>query len=297
MSKRSKRLRLYRAAKQSISSLDSSFQFFLCPLCLRGLSDYDGNGDDLTLEDVPPKSQGGRPLLVTCRDCNNTAGTKIENDLVQKNKLTAAIQAVAMNLDEVSNPTRAAFPAVLKIGADKINCGCTVFGKNLTIDIHNKHNSDQAIDSLKTLVPHQKFTLTPNYSFNPIKANAALLKTAYLFAFAKFGYSFILNRGLNLVRQQIHDPIGEHCRFIVSHTENIQEGILVDNNSHLVSVTLNNQSIVFPCCESSIFFKKTPSFEQRLELSGEHYSLPTQAEFLQDQKWACSGLNSKISVS
>ena len=33
---------------------------------------------ELTDEDVPPKSSGGRPLVLTCKPCNNTAGSKLD---------------------------------------------------------------------------------------------------------------------------------------------------------------------------------------------------------------------------
>src|SRR5262245_31174488 len=45
-----------------------------CPLCLRIYP----SPSAFTVEDVPPKSVGGRPLLLTCYDCNSKAGHTID---------------------------------------------------------------------------------------------------------------------------------------------------------------------------------------------------------------------------
>lgn len=43
---------------------------YACPLCL-GISPALAT---FTFEDVPPRSVGGRPLILTCRDCNSSSG-------------------------------------------------------------------------------------------------------------------------------------------------------------------------------------------------------------------------------
>ena len=43
---------------------------YACPLCL-GIS---SSLATFTFEDVPPRSVGGRPLVLTCRDCNSSSG-------------------------------------------------------------------------------------------------------------------------------------------------------------------------------------------------------------------------------
>jgi len=61
---------------------------YLCPLC------YEGDGKPFTLylpdalnmellseEDVPPRSIGGRRIVLTCKDCNCTAGHTIDAEL------------------------------------------------------------------------------------------------------------------------------------------------------------------------------------------------------------------------
>jgi len=52
---------------------------FICPLCMNIINVEDK--DKITLEDVPPESVGGKPILVTCADCNNTLGGRVDNYL------------------------------------------------------------------------------------------------------------------------------------------------------------------------------------------------------------------------
>src|ERR1700752_2897682 len=64
-----------------------------CPLCLRGFE----TPAALTLEDVPPKSIGGRPLILTCGSCNYNSG----------HMLDANIRS-GRDLEEIAAGTRAA---------------------------------------------------------------------------------------------------------------------------------------------------------------------------------------------
>ena len=62
-------------------------QTFICPVCLNPFSvdDLDTTKENhLTLEDVPPKSLGGKPTILTCKVCNNTAGQQIDVQLFNR---------------------------------------------------------------------------------------------------------------------------------------------------------------------------------------------------------------------
>jgi hypothetical protein len=47
---------------------------YVCPLCGEEFSAADAESGQLTLEDVPPRSVGGRPLCLTCKPCNDRGG-------------------------------------------------------------------------------------------------------------------------------------------------------------------------------------------------------------------------------
>ena len=58
---------------------------YLCPLCFNIFfeKDLDSNLKNfLTLEDIPPKSLGGKPRALTCKDCNSTSGHELDVHLL-----------------------------------------------------------------------------------------------------------------------------------------------------------------------------------------------------------------------
>ncbi len=62
---------------------------YLCPLCFELFMKFDLKDDapnPLTLEDVPPKSLGGKPRLLTCRKCNSRSGHILDNNLLKRLK-------------------------------------------------------------------------------------------------------------------------------------------------------------------------------------------------------------------
>lgn len=65
---------LLRTAWTRMSPTLSRRNFGVCPICL--------DPDPGTREDVPPISMGGDVLTYTCKRCNNTLGSRIDNHLV-----------------------------------------------------------------------------------------------------------------------------------------------------------------------------------------------------------------------
>jgi hypothetical protein len=55
-----------------------------CPLCRRLFSTPEG----LTVEHVPPKSVGGRPLVLTCEGCNSKDGHELAHHIQAEAELT-----------------------------------------------------------------------------------------------------------------------------------------------------------------------------------------------------------------
>jgi hypothetical protein len=61
---------------------------YICPICNQIFSSElliqtDDNLNPLTLEDVPPKKLGGKPILLTCKNCNNEiGGKKLDSKLI-----------------------------------------------------------------------------------------------------------------------------------------------------------------------------------------------------------------------
>ena len=51
---------------------------YVCPICAKAFPREAVHAGMLTFEDVTPKKFGGRPLVLTCKRCNNTAGRLLD---------------------------------------------------------------------------------------------------------------------------------------------------------------------------------------------------------------------------
>lgn len=178
--------------------------YYVCPLCLKSfeIKQYEDNiGDILTIEDVPPMSLGGTPCLLTCRSCNSRCGHEIDVFLLnevryfdEKNDFTKPKKAILLKNDIKLNATFR-----------------SINGENV-IDIE-KNNDPRKISKFKRSFFEEngssKFSVKVkkcDYKRDVHRANVAALKTAYLLAFAKLGYRYILNENLENIRQQILHP-------------------------------------------------------------------------------------------
>src|SRR5262245_34192686 len=64
---------------------------YICPICCNAFTREDAKTGLLTAEDVPPASLGGSPLVLTCKPCNNAAGTRIDASARSRENIRALI--------------------------------------------------------------------------------------------------------------------------------------------------------------------------------------------------------------
>lgn len=57
---------------------------YVCPICRKPFTVEALDDGRPSKEHVPPQSVGGHELLLTCKECNNTAGTKFDADAKTK---------------------------------------------------------------------------------------------------------------------------------------------------------------------------------------------------------------------
>ncbi|SRR6266487_863343 len=67
-------------------------EWYLCPLCLDVMLTVEELGTkELTVEHVPPKVLGGRELVLTCKTCNNRAGSKFDAEADKQQRLSQLV--------------------------------------------------------------------------------------------------------------------------------------------------------------------------------------------------------------
>lgn len=174
---------------------------YICPLCQHV---YAIAHEALSLEHVPPESVGGKPILVTCKACNNRQGADLDVYLTNELEINHNLK----HLDTIPQKSRIAFNGI------EIN-GQTTFSKSdgfkfmVSPDLNNPIKFKRFMKEARNAKEGYEIKLTANITNrkrNTDLANIALLKSAYLMAFHELGYMYVLNPNLNKIREQILNP-------------------------------------------------------------------------------------------
>lgn len=183
---------------------------FMCPICLQVL-DIVRDENEITKAHLIPKVAGGAFVTLLCRPCNSRAGAKQDKPFGELLRLYKEGEDILKTkLKERS----------FAIDGLKTNGHWDLAEDGgLTFYIYSNRNSPRRLEALL-----QHFANRPAESrvrFNiPLLANTryvnlGYLTMAYLFYFAYFGYSWVLQSHLHQVRQQIMYPdeqfINEKC--------------------------------------------------------------------------------------
>lgn len=195
---------------------------YICPLCFNVFFEKDLDSslpNYLTLEDIPPKSLGGKPIALTCKTCNSKCGHDLDAHLLKNLLLNDAKMFLPNSKNDVS----------FELNGNIIN-GIFKVDKEgkIIFDLQpNRSNPNQAKKFINQIVPKRTFYdpfinreeffninnyRTPTFNmklkenFNEKRAEVALLRIAYLLAFATLGNAFLINGGLFKVREQILNP-------------------------------------------------------------------------------------------
>ena len=169
---------------------------FICPICLQEFTHKDIY--KLSKEDAPLASLGGKQICVTCKDCNNRCGHEIDVylsnyvDYIERSKMysgTSGKIAIKFKSDEVFGQLK-----MSGNGRGTVRVPMTDKG----------NNPDKAKDFTSTTRKDDYLWIRNVYYVqDTFKAQVAMLKTAYIILYANLGYSFILDKSYDTVREQI----------------------------------------------------------------------------------------------
>jgi hypothetical protein len=187
---------------------------YVCPLCVHAFPSI----DDLTFEHAPPKSLGGREVCLTCRTCNNNAGSGVDKELRKAHDHREWRRGVGP-------PLRAGFE---------------VKGKTVRVDVQRtpemvriiglpKQNNPAVAaaheNALREELDQGKATIFFHFgTFDDRRAQVALLRSAYVVAYAALGCTYVMRRELDLVRRQISLPDARIIDRFVVHRRDSHPG-------------------------------------------------------------------------
>jgi HNH endonuclease len=180
--------------------------WYLCPLCLDVmLTVEEFETKELTIEHVPPKALGGGELVLTCRKCNNDTGSKFDAEVHKQQRLWQFLsgqserpETATFTVDGITTRVEmhvTGQTGMLFIGVPEINNPADV---ELT-DEHMRMLSE-------TRSKDFRFAVSPRVKYLPDRARVSWIRTAYLAAFAFFGWKYILQPTLQPIREQLMNP-------------------------------------------------------------------------------------------
>jgi hypothetical protein len=175
---------------------------YICPICskLYILGSLDQKTENpLTLEDVPPKKLGGKPIILTCKSCNNNSGNMLDSKLKWHLEIEPFLK----------KETNSKINAYYEINKRTKVKGQLVYVQKGKYGLHFNLNSNPNLNrELDYFVKNwDKSTIRFTFQMpNQKKVLLALLRIAHLKMFAEFGYGYFLNPSINTISNQLHDP-------------------------------------------------------------------------------------------
>jgi hypothetical protein len=256
---------------------------YVCPICWHGFAEGALAPGYLTLEHVPPKAAGGKPLVLTCRACNNRAGEGVDAEMSKAERGRAFLQG------ELKKPHRVKLAlGELKINADAVvgPGGFQFFGLPRQNDPKVHAAFFEEVGRISKAGSSWQFTIgLPHERYAAHQARVSWLRAAYLAAFARFGYRYALNPNLAIVRRQLADPKTEiipvfkiqipgvgrtERKFVLIREPSDLACLGVQMGRHLVFLPHNGQAGFYDRLEAH---RKTTT-GKRAEFSGQQFAWP-----------------------
>ncbi len=236
------------------------------------------------MEHVPPDSVGGRPLILTCRRCNGTAGSRVDwhwsNFSDVEGFVTGSLpEPVTVNLTYEG----------LKVVAEVSNEGGGYVLK-IVEKASRQDNIQQfqqlvntAIDAGETPSPFNIQMHKSTYRENLLRVS--VLRAAYLTGVAAAGYRVI--RFWDPIRMQILNPQIEDSALSglirYEHKQPADRRILAEikspNDIRCINVGFRRWTVFLPLATDSILYRSHELAGRGIEFSGTAFVWPSEPSF------------------
>jgi len=266
---------------------------YCCPVCKKLFLPKALEVGVLTLEHAPPKKLGGRPLALTCKECNSIAGYSIDAAVVNREKLLDAAKAITGQKRNYRGR------ATLSMGGKEINVKLEVDDGCISLKPHQKTNNPKKLAAYKNYMMHlyeagkwngEKGKITPLARYHQKYSKVGDLKTAFIICFAFFGYTFVLNKRLSPIREQIinyKDEIIDRYWIVSDPKINQKHFIcLIETPISAIAVKIDKSTILLPWLEGPKdlykLLKENYEYGEPLTFEGRFFNWPETLEMKLD---------------
>lgn len=186
---------------------------FGCPVCLKLFDSI----EELSDAHIFPKALGGRSVTLTCRDCNNTIGSRIESFEVAganlkhfysgKSNDSLPARLSPNNIDN-EGLQRGKVTAEMRFTNTRISPGNTRGKPELHLKISKKGSDPKTEELISQLLKggNASINIECPAKINERIAKLTYLHSAFLFLFSQLGYQWVLNDCAREIRQQLQNP-------------------------------------------------------------------------------------------
>jgi len=263
---------------------------YMCPLCYRIFRREELEMPNvLACEHVPPRSLGGRELVLTCFRCNSAAGASVDAELSKYVTFQSFLR----------RDMRESRKARLMKDGHALNVLLRWNAEALEIIDYGNRNAPCVARGLENELKHDEaerrnwtLRLTLGNVYRTGWPEVSVLRAAYLAAFAKFGYQYIADAALDVVREWINNPnqkVVNSCVFPVPDAlDDVRSIVLVKEPAAFrsLAVQIGKFRVFMPVFEEAgdLYERLAKPHEEKIavELSGRAFPWPRHPEFLFD---------------
>jgi hypothetical protein len=264
----------------------SAPEAYPCPLCARGFGRAALDDGTLTIEHAPPEALGGRPICLTCKDCNRTAGHTVD----------AQMRRRETSFDFAAGTMEKPHPARFQIGETSVNVDFYFGPAGIMVIGDPKRNHPAAQASFQAEFESRvgpgrtddfSFTVTPLKIGHKAQLDlVGWLRSAYLVAFAALGYRYIFQSRLEVVRRQLRAPeetiIEDFSVVLPKAKRDERRFIFVEKPAHLrgLFLQMGRRVIFLPWLDDGLYesLREERKRDTRFQFDVGGYSLPWPRE-------------------
>ena len=174
----------------------------MCPICLRFFARTENLTKCVSIEHIVPDALGGRVTTLTCRRCNNTAGTQLDSHLVRRVSVEGRSKPILADVEFRGTKFRGEVHL-----PESASDSFRIYGIP-------KQSDPREIDRFFSLLDEgiwdgQELQLHLEGGYVPVRSAVALLRSAYLLMFRLFGYRYVCDRSAVAIRESISQPTME----------------------------------------------------------------------------------------
>ena len=175
---------------------------FVCPICLKFFARTENLAEDVAIEHIVPEALAGQVTTLTCRRCNNTAGSKLDSHLVQRVRIEGRRGPIQAGVEFCGTKFRGEVHL-----PDSADDSIRMYGIRQQSDPREIDNFGKLLS--EGIWDGQNIKLDLKLGYEPVRSLTALLRSAYLLMFRLFGYSYVFDKSAEVIRKSITEPLVE----------------------------------------------------------------------------------------